>query len=91
LDTSAISSHSKSSKASDQPQTKKPAKSAQPAGKDKLDFIDLSDVIDIALQLRKRNKMEPISEAETRKQKITVPKPLKHKITGSENIDLLPN
>lgn len=50
---------------------------------------DPTDVLDVALQIRKKNK-EPFTEAEARKQKITVPKPLKHKITGSEVIDLVP-
>lgn len=44
----------------------------------------------MSLFARKKNGGDALLEAEARKQKLTIPKPVKHKITGSETIDLIP-
>ena len=54
-----------------------------------MEATDPTDPLEVAFLFRKKNKMEPMSEAEARKQKIALPKALKHKTNGNENIDLL--
>ena len=44
----------------------------------------------MSLIARKKNGGEALSEAEARKQKLAILKPVKHKITGSETTDLMP-
>lgn len=39
---------------------------------------------------RRKNKNEPIPEADAKKQKLVVPKAFKLKVTGADNQDLLP-
>jgi len=49
-----------------------------------------NDLLDQALAFRKKNKYEPISDTDAKKMKLPVPKPIKLKISGPENTDLLP-
>lgn len=52
---------------------------------------EANDPLDVSLHARKKNNGEPIAEADARKQKLPIPKPLKHKITGGEHIELITN
>lgn len=52
---------------------------------------EANDPLDVSLNARKKNSGEPIAEADARKQKLPIPKPLKHKITGGEHIELITN
>jgi hypothetical protein len=51
---------------------------------------DPTDPLEVALLARKKNNNEPIPEAEARKQKLAIPKPLKHKMTGPDHQDIMP-
>ena len=50
---------------------------------------DVNDPIDVAIDLRRKNGVMVISEADARKQRIQCPKPMKLKAPAQEHQDLL--